>query len=134
MSFRGFMAVMLLATLAACANPNGGGEDKMSMGYLNQHLIPNKTSKADVVQMFGQPRYKDEQRDGADYWSYTEAQINGTDYVGEATKYLSGLGGSLTSAAAATQAKKPTRDLAIYFNTNGTVRNFHAAGSTGAGS
>ncbi|ARP81928.1 hypothetical protein CAL12_14625 [Bordetella genomosp. 8] len=135
MSFRGLIAVLLLSTLAACANMNGGnGEDKMSMNYLKQHLVVNKTTKADVLQMFGEPRYKDEQPDGADYWSYSEDQINGKDYLGEASKYLSGMAGSFGSAAAQSQQRKTDRDLNIFFNAKGTVRNFNASGRTGAGS
>ncbi|WP_066634932.1 hypothetical protein [Bordetella sp. H567] len=135
MSFRGLMVVLLLSTLTACANMNGGsGEDKMSMAYLKQHLVANQTTKAEVVQMFGEPRYKSEQPDGADYWSYNEDQINGKDYLGEASKYFSGMAGSLGNAAAQSQQRKTSRDLNIFFNAKGTVRNFNATGTTGAGS
>ncbi|OZI18902.1 hypothetical protein CAL26_14580 [Bordetella genomosp. 9] len=129
------IAVLLVSTLAACANMNGGnGEDKMSMTYLKQHLVANKTTKADVVQLFGEARYKNEEPNGADYWSYSEDQVNGKDYLGEASKYLSGMAGSFGSAAAQTQQRKTNRDLNIFFNANGTIRNFNTSGSTGAGS
>ncbi|CAM3662520.1 hypothetical protein BOSP111201_19045 [Bordetella sputigena] len=105
----------------------------MSMAYLKQHLVANQTTKADVLQLFGEPHYKSEQPDGADYWAYSEDQINGKDYLGEASKYLSGMAGSFGSAAAQTQQRKTDRDLNIFFNAKGTVRNFNTSGRTGAG-
>ncbi|OZI60548.1 hypothetical protein [Bordetella genomosp. 11] len=133
MSFRGLTAAVLLCSLTACANMNGGGEDKMSMSYLRQHLVSNQTTKADVAQMFGQPRYKNEEANGADYWAYSEEQINGRNYLTDAAQYIPGLG-SLGNAAVQSQTKKPNRDLNIFFNSNGTVRQFNTSGSTGAGS
>lgn len=133
MSLRTLIAVALISTLAACANTNGGSEDKMSMTYLKQHIVANQTTKADVVQMFGQPHYKAERPDGADYWSYTETQINGTDYIGEASKYIGNIS-IMGGTAAKTQARQTSRELNIRFSSKGTVSSFETSGSTGAGS
>jgi hypothetical protein len=127
--------VAILSALTACANTAGGsgGEDKMSMSYLKQHIVVNQSTKADVVQLFGEPNYKAEKPDGADYWSYSETQVNGTDYMAEASKYLSNVS-IMGGAAAKSQARPTNRELHVFFNAKGTVRSFDTSGSTGAGS
>jgi hypothetical protein len=124
---------MMLAMLSACANMGGNnGEDKMSMGYLRQHLVAGKTTKAEVQQMFGTPYYKDEQPNGADYWSYSEDQINGKDMMSQVAQYVPGLG-SIGTAAANSQARKTDRSLSIFFRSNGLVDHYNVNGHTGAG-
>src|SRR5690606_20538103 len=65
----GLKRILLLSTfllLSACAGTGGiGGQDRMSPEYLRQHLAKGKTTKADVQQMFGTPRYKTDDSDGS---------------------------------------------------------------------
>lgn len=127
-----WLAFATLLFLTACAGMGGGNQDKMSSAYLKQHLIPNKTTKADVQQLFGAPGYKSEDSDGSGMWSYSEAEINGS-LLTRAMDFIPSFGTSATSTAVS-QAKKTqaNRTLNVHFHKNDTVQSFNVSGSTGS--
>ncbi|OZI17138.1 hypothetical protein CAL19_14935 [Bordetella genomosp. 7] len=130
----GLKRILLLSTfllLSACAGTGGiGGQDRMSPEYLRQHLAKGKTTKADVQQMFGTPRYKTDDSDGSSYWSYSERQINGNLFT-QAMEYLPSLGYAADTAIDVGQGPKTRRSLDIWFDTRGRLSSYNVGGSTG---
>ncbi|WYX24887.1 hypothetical protein WJ969_02370 [Achromobacter xylosoxidans] len=124
-------ALSILLLLTACAGMGGGSEDKMSSAYLKQHLIPGKTTKADVQQLFGAPGYKTEESNDGGMWSYSEAEING-GLLSKAMDYLPSFGSVADSAVSTGKKQQPNRSLNIHFNQNETIRSFNVSGFTGA--
>lgn len=126
---RKVIAAVMLTGLAACANTTGGGEDRLSRSYVEQHLTVGRSTQADVRALYGEPAYKNESTSD-DYWRYSEDQIN-PDYLSKALNLLPSMG-MVGDAAAQTQGRKTSRDLHFHFNRKGVLESFSVNGSTGA--
>src|SRR5690606_39721289 len=130
----GLKRILLLSTfllLSACAGTGGiGGQDRMSPEYLRQHLADRKSTRADVQQMCGTPRYKTDDSDASSYWSYSERQINGNLFT-QAMEYLPSLGYAADTAIDVGQGPKTRRSLDIWFDTRGRLSSYNVGGSTG---
>ncbi|WP_295462559.1 hypothetical protein [uncultured Pseudomonas sp.] len=95
------LSAFMLVTLSGCqggglgdiTNPMSGGGKKYEAAYLKQNLIPGKTTKDQVLQMFGTPH--DESASSSNgsnevNWIYEKSQEPSLDkYLNVAQKYVS---------------------------------------------
>ncbi|ORC61143.1 hypothetical protein BZK31_04060 [Pseudomonas floridensis] len=99
---RGFMLCLLVGTLSGCAGSNdllgslndslNGGAKKYELNYLKQNLIPGKTTKEQVRQLFGEP-YSESldvvSGSNDSNWEYRKSEEGLSKYTDLAHKYVS---------------------------------------------
>ncbi|MBW1251240.1 hypothetical protein ACQV2E_00770 [Pantoea allii] len=133
------VAVTMMLLLAGCSSM--GGEDKFSRSYVSSHIIPNKTTEAEVQALYGTPDNQFSSSSGGYSWSFnkggnlsTASSVMG--YVPGASA-ISGALGMATSASNASDTMtrasgKMTGDtshhgsnLEINFNKNKVVTSWY---------
>ncbi|WP_336141237.1 hypothetical protein [Acinetobacter sp. 102] len=74
------LKVLLVATvlgMTACASMSGGtSSEKYQPTYLQSHLIKGKTTKAEVISMFGEPKEKSISSNKRESWYYNSSVSN----------------------------------------------------------
>jgi hypothetical protein len=70
-------------------NPFGVGAKKYDMDYLNKTLIVGKTTKAQVLELFGQPTRGGSDLSAQSTWTYEKSQEGLEKYLGMAHGYVS---------------------------------------------
>ena len=129
------LCALAVTLISGCASM--GGEDKFSASYVQSHIIPHKTTQAEVQALYGVPDGQSTYSDGSYYWSYSKtgnlsAASNLVGYIPGAGAVGSALGmansANQASGAASTAAGKVNGDvenhsngLTISFNKNKIV-------------
>lgn len=69
-----FAVLCVLVMVSACAQMPGGGssgdDGKYDAAYMKQNLIPGKTTKDQVLAMYGSTSDKSIRSDGSETWNY----------------------------------------------------------------
>ncbi|VGO10806.1 hypothetical protein AMB3_1198 [plant metagenome] len=121
-------SVLCLCLLAACANQplskNGSPE------YLKANLVVGKTTKDDVVRAFGEPANKSYRDNGTETWAYRPEQLDGENWLDQATNYIGGVMTNTAVVRTASVTGQQARDnynhawLNIEFNKRNVVTNW----------
>ncbi|WNW13351.1 hypothetical protein RRX38_20025 [Pseudomonas sp. DTU_2021_1001937_2_SI_NGA_ILE_001] len=94
----GFMLCWLAVGLSGCANTDGlmnslnPGAQKYEITYLKKTLIPGKTTKNQVMQLFGAPSQEElnsTSRSNGSNWTYEKKEEGLEKYMTLAHKYVS---------------------------------------------
>lgn len=89
---------LLVAVLTGCANSNdlmgnmnpfGVGAKKYDMDYLNKTLIEGKTTKAQVLELFGKPTRGGSDLSAQSTWTYVKSEEGLEKYLKVAQGYVS---------------------------------------------
>ncbi|MDE1167183.1 MAG: hypothetical protein PW845_17845 [Pseudomonas sp.] len=89
---------LLISVLTGCANSNdlmgninpfGVGAKKYDMDYLNKTLVVGKTTKAQVLEIFGKPTRGGSDLSAQSTWSYEKSQEGLEKYLHIAQGYVS---------------------------------------------
>lgn len=130
--------LMVIFLLVGCSSM---GEDKFSASYMKAHIIPNKTTKAEVQAIYGVPDDQDVSSDGSVVWKYeargnlsTASSIVG--YIPGAGAVSSALGMANTASNASDSAAKASAKMSgdtehhgkriyIDFNSKGIVDHWY---------
>ncbi|MFJ5299276.1 hypothetical protein ACIQAL_22450 [Pseudomonas sp. NPDC088368] len=114
------LCALAITLISGCASM--GGEDKFSATYVQSHLIPHKTTQAQVQAIYGVPDAQSTYSDGSYYWSY---QKNGNlSAASNLVGYIPGagaVGSALGMANSANQASNAASTAAG--KVNGNVEN-----------
>ncbi|MGI4837539.1 MAG: hypothetical protein ACRYF9_07970 [Janthinobacterium lividum] len=99
---------LLVAVLTGCANSNdlmgnmntfGVGAKKYDMDYLNKTLLVGKTTKAQVLELFGKPTRGGSDLSAQSTWTYEKSQEGLEKYLNIAHGYVPQEMGQKLSAA-----------------------------------
>lgn len=126
----------MCAAISGCASIGGeaGTDNKYDTAYLQSHLIPGKTTQADVRQMFGDPdNQMVVQAVGATTWTYSNSQANTAKSVvkNSAVSTLAsmipipGVAGAVAGMSAASSSGG-FKMLNIRFNNAGVLKDYSA--------
>lgn len=103
------VAVTMMLLLAGCSSV--GGEDKFSRSYVTSHIIPDKTTQAEVQALYGTPDDQNVSSDGDYEWIYnksgnldTASSVMG--YVPGASAISSALGMASSASSASDSMTK----------------------------
>lgn len=111
-------AVSLLL-LTGCAAKSGNETlGQMEKGQIEKKIIKGKTTKAEIVAMFGSPQYTDLDTNGNEKWSYNYYRADG-----KLVNYIPVLN-SLTAGT-----NNSSKSLTILFNGKGVVKNYTSTNS-----
>ncbi len=94
----GLAVCLMTGALTGCSssgnfvNPLDSGSQKYNVAYLKQTLIPGKTTKSQVQQLFGTPAEEAldaSSRSNGSNWTYSKSQEGLDKYMALAHKYVS---------------------------------------------
>ncbi|OJU71769.1 MAG: hypothetical protein BGN93_17285 [Acinetobacter sp. 39-4] len=153
LTFKALLVATVLGMTACASMPGGTSSEKFQSSYLQSHLIKGKTTKAEVVAMYGEPRNKSINSDKSEYWYYTanaSASPLGAFASSSSQTVNTGIGiiknrlmaaipsgsgdvGAMVNSAKTDAANAATgsgnsgrvADLQIYFNCNGRVYSYN---------
>jgi hypothetical protein len=117
------LCALAITLISGCASM--GGEDKFSASYVQSHLVPHKTTQAQVQAIYGVPDSQTTYSDGSYRWSYDKtgnlsAASNLVGYIPGAGAVGSALGmahsANEASSAASTAAGKVNGDVENHGN------------------
>lgn len=128
---------------AVAAPPAQSGPSALSYGAVTSQVVKDKTTQADLVQMFGGPSISTTDNDGLETWIY-ERSVTQTDvssnsqnwqaaaglgvFFGHASANAQGSGGQNTAAASVTSSFR-SLTVVVKFNPNKTVRDYSVRAS-----
>ena len=128
---------------AVAAPPAQSGASALSYGAVTSQVVKDKTTQADLVQLFGGPSISTTDNDGLETWIY-ERSVTQTDvtsnsqnwqaaaglgvFFGHASANAQGSGGQNTAAASVTSSFR-SLTVVVKFNPNKTVRDYSVRAS-----
>ncbi|WP_321822439.1 MULTISPECIES: hypothetical protein [unclassified Burkholderia] len=98
-------AISILASTTACTQmPSSSGNqiDKFSPSYVRQHIVVGKTTKADVVALYGDSNSKQTKDDGRETWYYNESTASTPNVMERMGGMLSGITSGLSQMGLST--------------------------------
>ncbi len=132
--------LLAILSVAGCST-SGTGEDKFSASYLKAHIVPNKTTQAEVQSIYGVPDNQSVDSDGDVSWIYRKNGNLSTassvaNYIPGANAISSALGMASSASTASDAATKASAKMSgsteyhadtlfIRFNSNKIVSSWH---------
>ncbi|HHD7473758.1 TPA: hypothetical protein ACOVJJ_005475 [Klebsiella oxytoca] len=134
-----YLSLLLLAFLVVGCSTTG--EDKFSSSYVKAHIVPHKTTQAEVQAIYGTPDDQFMNSDGTVSWTYDRSGNLSTassiaSYIPGASAVSSALGMAETASSASSAATKASgkisgdteyhaRSLNITFDNNKIVNRWY---------
>ncbi len=103
-------ALALPVALGGCMSMGSTAIEKEDAATLEQKIVRGKTTKAQVLAIFGEPLEKGT-RDGREFWAYRTTQTSTRTFVPFA--------GLVTNSSGIT-----SKDLVVYFDRAGVVQSY----------
>ncbi|WP_155740337.1 hypothetical protein [Burkholderia territorii] len=104
-SLTALLAISILAGTAACTQmPSSSSDqvDKFSPSYIKQHIVVGKTTKAEVVALYGNSNSKQTKDDGRETWYYNESTASTPNVMERMGGMLSGITSGLSQMGLST--------------------------------
>ncbi len=114
---------VLIATLSGCQvmdgsflNKIGASQvEKENIDTISSKIIKGKTSKDDVLKIFGKPQSRSKSDNGGEYWTYSDMNFNTNLAAYIPNSAISGVFGKTTAQS---------KSLVIAFNKAGIVQSY----------
>ncbi|WP_155675565.1 hypothetical protein [Burkholderia territorii] len=97
--------ISIMVCVAACTQiPSGGSNqvDKFSPSYVKQHIVVGKTTKAEVIAIYGDSKSKQAKDDGRETWYYNENSESTPNVMERMGGMLSGITSGLSQMGLST--------------------------------
>jgi len=122
-------AVVLVMLLSACQGMGqtiGIGNEKFDPTWMRQHIVVGKTTKQDILGIYGEPEHKNTNSSGAEDWLYRKNHA-GNNILSAVGNMIPGLSTANQAASLADVHSQTGYDDGIIFDftSNGVLSRWH---------